>query len=100
MQKGVEAILDQEVVLDEAQTNVIRNAALMKAALEGGNLREALKNASGMVTELKNTSLSPKFYFILCIFGDYGSVSGKGSKSAFRRYLLVVIYKHSGICDV
>jgi len=68
MQKEGEPIIDQEVVLDDAQTNVSRSASLMKTSLENQNLREGLKYASEMISNLKTTQLSPKFYFILCIF--------------------------------
>ena len=66
MKKEADVEIDQEVVLDQAQTNVMRNAALMKASIENKHLREALKYASEMIGELKNPSLSPKFYYILC----------------------------------
>ncbi len=68
MKKQAEIVVDQEVLLDDAQTNVVRNSALMKTSLENGNLREALRYASAMVGELKNPQLSPRFYYILCKF--------------------------------
>ena len=66
MKKQID-IVDQELLLDDAQTKVLQNSSLMKAALETNNLREALKSASSMVSELKNPLLTPKYYYILCI---------------------------------
>ena len=38
----------------------------MKKALDGGNLREALKFSSNMLAELKTSRLTPRNYFNLC----------------------------------
>jgi vacuolar protein sorting-associated protein 35 len=58
---------DQELILDETQTRASQCAALMKKSLESGNLRDALKHASSMLTELKCPDISPKYYYILCM---------------------------------
>ena len=38
----------------------------MKKALDSGNLRDALKFSSTMLTEMKTSRLTPKNYFNLC----------------------------------
>jgi vacuolar protein sorting-associated protein 35 len=64
-QEGNES--DQEILLDEVQTNIGHHAGLLKSVIENGSLRDALKHASGMVKEIGNPRLIPKFYYILCI---------------------------------
>ena len=56
----------QEILLDDAQTKASQNAGLMRSALEAGNLREGLKYADAMLSELKAPQLAPKFYYVLC----------------------------------
>lgn len=63
-----EAGTDQELLLDETQTRASQYASLMKKSLESGNLREALKHASSMLGELRCPNISPKYYYVLCIF--------------------------------
>jgi len=65
MQKQ-ERVIDQEVILDETQTRAAQGASLMKKSLESGNLREGLKYADVMLTELRNPYISPKYYYVLC----------------------------------
>lgn len=61
-----EGEVDQEVLLDEAQTKASQNAGLMRTALEEGNLREGLRYADAMLSELKAPQLAPKYYYVLC----------------------------------
>lgn len=68
---------DQEQIFDNVQTNVMQYATQMKAHIENANLRDALKCCSGMVGELGNPMLSPKFYYIACnllIYCSHASV--------------------------
>lgn len=39
----------------------------MRSALDAGNLREALKFSSGMLSELRTLSLSPRLYYQLYV---------------------------------
>ena len=56
---------DQERLLDEATAVVKEQAFYMKKAIDSDNVREALKNASNMICELRTSLLSPKNYFEL-----------------------------------
>ena len=60
--------VDQEQLLDEAQTKVAENEQLMKGALAMSNLRDALKYADGMLEELRKFKMEPKHYYILCTY--------------------------------
>lgn len=62
-----EELVDQEELLDEAQTRATQNASLMKSALETGSLKDALKYADEMLSELRASKLSPKYYYMLCM---------------------------------
>ncbi len=74
MEKQVDAVIDQEVLVDEALSRITQNGSLMKVDFESENLREALKHASDMVTELKNPALSPKSYYSICILLLYRAI--------------------------
>ena len=54
---------EQDKWLDDAMDNVKRQAFFMKRALDGGDIREALKCASFMLNELRTSNLSPKNYY-------------------------------------
>ena len=59
--------IDEEMLLENNQLQATQSAALMKAALEAGNLRVGLKQASKMLGVLRETELSPKLYYQLCM---------------------------------
>ena len=65
MELGYVAI-DQDMLLDQAQTQATKAAHLMKGALESNNLREGLKQAAIMLGVLRAGNLSPKTYYLLC----------------------------------
>lgn len=56
---------DQEFELENARRVVKEQAHFMKKAIESANLRDSLRFATGMLSELKTSTLSPKFYNIL-----------------------------------
>lgn len=56
---------DQDRLLDEASAVVKEQAFYMKRAIEGDQLRDALKHASNMICELRTSLLSPKNYYEL-----------------------------------
>jgi len=56
---------DQDRLLDEATAVAKEQAFYMKRAIENDNLREALKHASNMISELRTSLLSPKNYYEL-----------------------------------
>ena len=58
-------IIDQEQELDESITKSQTASFNMKKAIESNNFKEALKNSSLMLSELKATKLSPKNYYSL-----------------------------------
>ncbi|KAK9808922.1 hypothetical protein WJX72_006449 [[Myrmecia] bisecta] len=51
--------------LQEASTNVKRNAFYMKRAVDEDNMREALKYSAGLLVELRTSLLTPQKYFEL-----------------------------------
>lgn len=59
-------VIDEEGVLDNATTVVREQAHYMKKALDQGQLRDALKHASNMLSELRTGDLGPRNYFMLC----------------------------------
>lgn len=56
---------EQEKWFDDAQQSVKKQAFFMKRALDGQQLREALKCASTMISELRTSKLSPRNYYEL-----------------------------------
>lgn len=56
---------EQEKWLDDAAENVRKQAFFMKRALDSGDVREALRCASLMASELRLGTLSPKNYYEL-----------------------------------
>jgi hypothetical protein len=64
--KKEDTVIDQDQLLDEAQSRVQENELLMKGAIANGSLREALRYADGMLEELRRYKLDPKQYYVLC----------------------------------
>lgn len=58
---------EQAQWLMDAMACVKQQAYHMKRALDGGNLRDALKHASTMLSELRTSLLSPKNYYELYV---------------------------------
>jgi len=58
---------EQVKLLEEAKTQVKTQAFYMKRCLDAGNLMDALKHASNMISELRTSLLSPKNYYALYI---------------------------------
>jgi len=56
---------EQDKFLDDANDSVKKQAFYMKRALDGGNIRDALKCASALTGELRTSKLSPKNYYEL-----------------------------------
>jgi vacuolar protein sorting-associated protein 35 len=56
---------DQEKVLEDAKKTVKEHAYFMNKELENANLRNALKHASALLSELRSPNLSPRNYYIL-----------------------------------
>jgi len=56
---------DQERLLDEAASVVKEQAYYMKKAIDGENLRDALKFSSNLICELRTSLLSPRNYYEL-----------------------------------
>lgn len=64
--RGDEENGTEEQVLQAAISNVHESAAQMKSALEEGSVRDAIKAASsGLLSELRTASLSPRLYYVL-----------------------------------
>eukprot|EP00005_Dracoamoeba_jomungandri_P001243 CAMPEP_0174251206 /NCGR_PEP_ID=MMETSP0439-20130205/1106_1 /TAXON_ID=0 /ORGANISM="Stereomyxa ramosa, Strain Chinc5" /LENGTH=795 /DNA_ID=CAMNT_0015331467 /DNA_START=31 /DNA_END=2418 /DNA_ORIENTATION=- len=61
----LESESEQQKVLEEATTNIRREAFYMKRCLDNKKLMEALKHASTMISELRTSLLSPKNYYML-----------------------------------
>ena len=67
-EKQAEAVVfDPEKALDEGISVVKEQSYYMRSALDAGNLREALKFSSGMLSELRTLSLSPRLYYQLYV---------------------------------
>lgn len=82
---------DQERLLDEATAVVKEQAFYMKKAIDGDNVREALKNASNMICELRTSLLSPKNYFELYmqVFNEMQHLSGFfGDKNRHKKKMI------------
>ncbi|CAK9027838.1 unnamed protein product [Durusdinium trenchii] len=63
----------------------------MKKAIDGDNVREALKNASNMICELRTSLLSPKNYFELYmqVFNEMQHLSGFfGDKNRHKKKMI------------
>lgn len=56
---------EQEKLLEEASAVVREQGCYMKRAVDSDNLRDALKHASNLVSELRTSLLSPKHYYEL-----------------------------------
>ena len=82
---------DQERLLDEATAVVKEQAFYMKKAIDSDNVREALKNASNMICELRTSLLSPKNYFELYmqVFNEMQHLSGFfGDKTRHKKKMI------------
>ncbi|OMJ81148.1 hypothetical protein SteCoe_18464 [Stentor coeruleus] len=56
---------DQDKILEEAVSIVKNESFHMQRALDASDMKEALKNASSMISEMKTSSMSPKTYYQL-----------------------------------
>ena len=56
---------EQDKLLETASAVVREQAFFMKKAIEQENLRDALKYSSNMISELRTSQLSPRFYYEL-----------------------------------
>lgn len=56
---------EQERYLEEGRKIVREQAYFMRKSLEEGNLRDGLRYASVMISELKTSLLSPKSYYMI-----------------------------------
>jgi vacuolar protein sorting-associated protein 35 len=56
---------DQDKFLDEAITVVKQQATVMQRSLDAGNLKDAIKHATSLISELRTSLLSPKHYYEL-----------------------------------
>lgn len=56
---------DQDKILEDAVRVVKNEAFAMQKALDASDMREALKNASNMIGEMKSSTMSPKTYYQL-----------------------------------
>lgn len=56
---------DQDKILEEAVSIVRNEAGQMQRALDASDMREALKHASSMISEMKTSTMSPKTYYQL-----------------------------------
>lgn len=82
---------DQERLLDEATAVVKEQAFYMKKAIDSDNVREALKNASNMICELRTSLLSPKNYFELYmqVFNEMQHLAGFfGDKTRHKKKMI------------
>lgn len=66
-QQPLSAEAEQDKWLDEANENVKKQAFFMKRALDAGDIRQSIKCASEMISELRTSNLSPKNYYELYI---------------------------------
>ena len=58
---------EQERFRDDALAIVKTQAFQMKRCLDSNKLMDGLKHASSMLSELRTSLLSPKYYYELCI---------------------------------
>lgn len=56
---------DQDKILEDAVRVVKNEAFAMQKALDASDMREALKNASNMIGEMKSSTMSPRTYYQL-----------------------------------
>jgi vacuolar protein sorting-associated protein 35 len=56
---------DQDKILEDAISVVKNEAFQMQRALDSADMREALKHASSMISEMKTSTMSPKTYYQL-----------------------------------
>lgn len=57
--------MDQEHTLKDAKNGIKENSYYMKMALESQNIKDAMKRAKSMLSELRITNISPKEYYML-----------------------------------
>lgn len=92
---------DQERLLDEATAVVKEQAFYMKKAIDSDNVREALKNASNMICELRTSLLSPKNYYELYmqVFNEMQHLAGFFSDKTRHKKKMIDLYEsvqHAG----
>ncbi|CAJ1383137.1 unnamed protein product [Effrenium voratum] len=92
---------DQERLLDEATAVVKEQAFYMKKAIDSDNVREALKNASNMICELRTSLLLPKNYFELYmqVFSEMQHLSGFFADKNRHKKKMIDLYEsvqHAG----
>jgi vacuolar protein sorting-associated protein 35 len=56
---------DQEKVLEDAKKTVKEHAYFMNKELDNANLRNALRHASALLSEMRIQTLTPRNYYIL-----------------------------------
>jgi vacuolar protein sorting-associated protein 35 len=59
-------VIEQESLLDSALMLVKAEAFEMKRSLDRTEIMEGLKHAVQMLSELRTSALTPKFYYRLC----------------------------------
>jgi vacuolar protein sorting-associated protein 35 len=86
---------DQEKFLDEAKKIVKEQAYYMKRALDSANLRDGLRYASTMLSELKTSLLSPKNYYILYmqIFDELRNLEAYFKEEYRRKRKMIDLYE-------
>lgn len=92
---------DQDRLLDEATAVVKEQAFYMKRAVDNDNLREALKHASNVVSELRTSLLSPKNYYELYmqVFQELQHLSAFFSDKSRHNRKMIDLYEsvqHAG----
>lgn len=92
---------DQERLLDEAAAVVKEQAFYMKKAVDGDNVRDALKHASNMVCELRTSLMSPKSYFELYmqVFNELQHLVGFFDDQSKHKRKMIDLYEsvqHAG----
>ena len=61
-----EVVKDEDTLLAEARERAGKAATLLKNALKDGKLKDGLKHANTMLSELRTTDLPPQLYGALC----------------------------------
>ena len=86
---------DQEKFLDEAKKIVKEQAYYMKRALDSANLRDGLRYASTMLSELITSLLSPKNYYILYmqIFDELRNLEAYFKEEYRRKRKMIDLYE-------
>ena len=57
--------MESDAILEEAKKKIKEHAYYMKKALDGSNIKEAMKSAQNMVSNLRVGNVSPKEYYML-----------------------------------